>query len=84
MVDPVMLEVPDVQSPVTEAQLEIATEAKTKSSLCLIGESIECVARLVGNSPLSISNHQKGEFWIAGCSSQFLSRIAGQVDPFVL
>jgi len=36
---------------------------------------IAIVAIFVGNSPLSIVKHQKGMFWIKGCSNDFLERI---------
>ncbi|MDB5347742.1 MAG: hypothetical protein JWP89_6119 [Schlesneria sp.] len=54
------------------------------STIAIVLFLISVIALLLGNSPLSITNHQKGEFWISGCSSEFLSRIAGQADPLVL
>lgn len=32
------------------------------------------VSLFVGNSPLVVSKYQQGEFWIAGCSQDFLAR----------
>jgi hypothetical protein len=56
----------------------------TVSTVTIVLFLVAVIVLLVGNSPLSITNHQKGEFWISGCSSEFLSRIAGEVDPLVL
>lgn len=33
------------------------------------------VSLFVGNSPLKITEHHKGQFWIAGCSKDFLACI---------
>jgi hypothetical protein len=57
---------------------------ETVSTVAIVLFLISVVVLLVGNSPISVTNHQKGEFWISGCSSEFLSRISGQVEPFVL
>jgi len=35
---------------------------------------VSIVLIFVGNSPLTITKHNKGEFWIFGCSKEFLSR----------
>lgn len=36
---------------------------------------VAVISLFVGNSPLTIKKHCKGDFWIAGCSSDFLARI---------
>lgn len=37
---------------------------------------IALISLLVGNSPLTISSHRNGEFWVGGCSKEFLARLA--------
>lgn len=36
---------------------------------------VAAISLIVGNSPLAITKHRKGEFWISGCSKEFLSHI---------
>lgn len=36
---------------------------------------VSIVSLFIGNSPLSVTNYRKGEFWIAGCSKDFLAGI---------
>ncbi len=36
---------------------------------------VAVVSLFIGNSPLAITKHRKGEFWISGCSKEFLARI---------
>ncbi len=56
----------------------------TVSTAAIVLFLVSVIAVLVGNSPLSITNHQKGEFWISGCSSEFLSRIEDQANSVAL
>ena len=37
--------------------------------------AVALVVALLGNAPLSIVKHQKGTFWIRGCSDEFLNRL---------
>lgn len=37
---------------------------------------VAVVSLFVGNSPLTVRAHRDGEFWIEGCSHEFLSRLA--------
>ena len=36
---------------------------------------VAVVSLFIGNSPLAITKHRKGEFWISGCSKEFLTHI---------
>ncbi len=36
---------------------------------------VAVIALFVGNSPLAITKHRNGEFWISGCSKEFLVHI---------
>lgn len=56
----------------------------TASTVMVILFILSIVALLLGNSPLSITKHKKGEFWISGCSKEFLARIPDEVDSFAL
>jgi hypothetical protein len=38
---------------------------------------VAVISLFIGNSPLAITNHRKGEFWISGCSKEFLSHVQG-------
>ena len=42
---------------------------------------IALIAIFVGNSPLRVTNFRQGEFWIKGCSPEFLKQI-GDDNPF--
>ena len=33
------------------------------------------ISLFIGNSPLTVLKHRNGEFWISGCSRDFLSRV---------
>ena len=37
--------------------------------------AVSFVSLFFGNSPLSIAKYRKGEYWIAGCSEEFLARV---------
>ena len=39
---------------------------------------VSIVSLFIGNSPLSVTKHKKGEFWMSGCSKEFLARIQEQ------
>jgi hypothetical protein len=39
---------------------------------------ISIVSLFFGNSPLAITKHVKGEFWITGCSKEFLATLQSQ------
>jgi hypothetical protein len=39
---------------------------------------VSIVALMIGNSPLSVTKHCAGEFWISGCSQDFLAMIESQ------
>ena len=36
---------------------------------------VAVVSVFIGNSPLAITKHRKGEFWISGCSKEFLAHV---------
>jgi len=36
---------------------------------------VAVISLFIGNSPLAITKHRKGEFWISGCSKEFLAHI---------
>ncbi|MCY2989988.1 MAG: hypothetical protein NTY19_19265 [Planctomycetota bacterium] len=38
---------------------------------------VAIVSLFIGNSPLTITKYRKGEFWVSGCSREFLARING-------
>jgi len=39
---------------------------------------VAIISLFLGNSPLAITKHRNGEFWISGCSRLFLERITSE------
>ena len=40
-----------------------------------VGFLAAVLSLFIGNSPLAIARHRKGEFWISGCSMEFLAQV---------
>ena len=36
---------------------------------------VSVISLFIGNAPLAIAKHRKGEFWISGCSKEFLAAV---------
>jgi hypothetical protein len=61
--------------------LPLAVEfSDTVSVVVVVLFLLSVIALFLGNSPLAITKHQKGEFWVSGCSTKFLSRIPEGIE----
>ncbi|QDU93626.1 hypothetical protein [Lignipirellula cremea] len=49
------------------------TEAVSFAAIILF--LLAVVSLFFGNAPLAVNNHKKGEFWISGCSKEYLARL---------
>ena len=62
--------------------IAVPVTANIDDSVCIVVMIlllIAFVSLFIGNSPVSIHKHRNGEFWVAGCSREFLSRFSDDV-----
>ena len=57
-----------------------AADSDAAIAIVLILFLIAIIVLLIGNSPLRIVKHRRGEFWIKGCSWEFLNSVAEAYD----
>lgn len=50
------------------------------STVVIVSFVVSLIVLFVGNAPLAVTNHVKGEFWISGCSSEYLARVTGESE----
>ena len=46
------------------------------SAIFLIAFFVAFISLFIGNSPIAVRKYRKGEFWISGCSPEFLRLVA--------